>query len=65
MIRHSDIKQLGFTGGSPLGYVKGKVRLDIYEDDDRLDSFMAYVDNIRVGWIKSVDQLKNLLLSST
>lgn len=65
MIRHSDIKKLGFTGGFPLGYTKGRIRLDIYEDEDRLDSFMAYVDDIRVGWIKSVDDLEKLLLSST
>ena len=61
ILRHDYIQQLGFIGGFPLGYKKGKIAISIYEDKDTLDKFMVYVDDIKVGWAKTRYDLHEII----
>ncbi len=60
-LTHDYIKQLGFVGGFPVGYKKGKIVIAIYEDEDTLDNFMVYVDDIKVGWVKTRYDLHEII----
>ena len=60
-LRHEHIQKLGFEGGFPLGYRKGKITISIYEDEDTLDKFMVYVDGIKVGWANTIYDLHEIM----
>ena len=60
-LKHDYIKKLGFEGGFPLGYKKGRIVISIYEDEDTLDKFMVYVDDIKVGWAKTRYDLHEII----
>jgi len=60
-LEHDYIQKLGFEGGFPLGYKKGRIVISIYEDEDTLDKFMVHVEDIKVGWAKTRYDLHEII----
>lgn len=61
-IRHKHFEELGFSGHHTTGYSLGRINIKIWEDDDRLDSFSAYLDNgFRIGSVKTKERLQEIV----
>ncbi len=59
-VRHNDFLEAGFEGDCVIGYKKGDIAIDIYEDEDRYDLFLAFEGDERKGWIKTTGDLQKL-----
>ena len=61
LLNHDKIIELGFEQYSALRYTKGKVTIEVIEDDDRRDRFKVYADNKEIGYVHYTQTLINIL----